>query len=109
MQRGDYKSILHYLALKPGHSGLSFEEFLLYFSNKDIGKLDLAISETILRDAFHQRLGSFYELREISCFGELKMIVNRNVSVEKCDASELSIGKSSHNFTFITPFLNKVI
>ena len=34
MQKSNYKSSLHYLALQPGHSELSFEEFLRYFSNK---------------------------------------------------------------------------
>ena len=71
MQRSDYKSILHYLALQPSSSGLSFDEFLLYFSNKDIGKLELAISESILRDAFLKRLGLFYNHNEITCFEEL--------------------------------------
>ena len=93
MQRDNYKSILHYLALQP-HSGLSFEEFLLYFSNKDIGKLDLAISETILRDAFHKKLASFYNHNNIiTCLGEFKMITNRHVRLEKCKAIEISIGK----------------
>ena len=89
----DYKSSLHYLALQPSQSGLSFEEFLLYFRNKDIGKLDLAISETILRDSFHKRLGSFYNNKEISCLGEFKIISNRRVSLERCEASTVSISK----------------
>ena len=89
----DYKSSLHYLALQPSQSGLSFDEFLLYFSNKDIGKLDFAVSETILRDAFHQRLGSFYNNKEISCLGEFKMISNRRVFLERCEASTVSISK----------------
>ena len=92
MQRSDYKSSLYYLFLQPSHSGLSFEDFLLHFSNKDIGKLDLAISETILRDAFYQRLGSFYNRNIITCQDEFKMIVNRNLSIEKCDAPNVSIG-----------------
>ena len=92
MQRSNYKSSLHYLALQPGHSGLSFEDYLLYFSNKDIGNLDIAISEINLRDAFHQRLGSFYNNNIITCFGEFKMISNRNVPVVKCHAPEVSIG-----------------
>ena len=99
MQRSDYKSSLHYLALKPGHSGLSFEEFLQYLSNKDIGKLDLAISETILRDAFHKRLGSFYNCNLISCIGEFKIIVNHHISIIKCDVPEVSVGKTIHLFS----------
>ena len=83
MQRIDYKSSLHYLALQPSYSGLSFEVFLLYFSSKDIGKLDLAISETNLRDAFHNRLGYFYRHNEITCMGELSLIVNRFRSIHK--------------------------
>ena len=92
MERDNYKSSLHYLALQPGHSGISFEEFLLYFSNRDIGKLDLAISETIVRDAFHKRLGSFYTHNEITCLGEFMMIASRNVSIDKCEAPDVSIG-----------------
>ena len=91
MERANYKSILHYLVLQPSHSGLSFGEFLLYFSNKDIGKIDLTISETILRDAFHQRLGSFYNNNEITCFGEFMMIAKNGVSLEICRASTVSI------------------
>ena len=91
MSINDYKSSFHYLALQAGQSGLSFEEFLLYFSNKDIGKLDLAISETILRQAFYERLGSFYNQNIISCLEEFKMIASRNVSLEKCQAPILSM------------------
>ena len=93
MQGGDYKSSLHYLALQPGHSGLSFEQFLLYFKNKDIGKLDIATSETILRDAFHKRLSSFYNKNEISCLDEFRMIMKNDFSLEKCQAPSLSIGR----------------
>ena len=89
----DYKSILHYLALQPPRIGLSFEEFLLFFTHKDIGKLDVAISETLLRNTFHERLGSFYNSNEISCLGEFKFIINFNLALVKCDASELSIGR----------------
>ena len=92
MERSDYKSILHYLVLQPSSSGLSFDEFLLYFSNKDIGKLDLAIPESILRDAFLKRLAYFYNNNRITCFEELRMIANRHVSIEKCHAPEVSIG-----------------
>ena len=95
------KSALHYLALQPGHSGLSFEEFLLYFLNKDIGKLDLAISETILRDAFHKRLGSFYNNHEISCVGEFRMISKVGVLLALCQAPKVSIGESVHHYSFI--------
>ena len=93
MERDNYKSSLHYLALQPSHSGFTFEEFSLYLSNKDVGKLDLAISETILRDAFHKRLGSFYNNNETTCMGELAMIVSRSVSLIKCAAPYLSISK----------------
>ena len=94
------KSSLHYLALQPGHSGLSFEDFLLYFSNKDIGKLDLAISETILRDAFHERLGSFYNQNEITCMGEFRMIAKRGVFLDECQAPGVSIRTCSILFFF---------
>ena len=95
MSRDDYKSSFHYLALQPGHSGLSFEYFLLYLSNKDIGKLDLAISEPIFRDAFYKRLGSFYNYNEITCLEEFKLIANRSVSVEKFQAPNVSIGNTN--------------
>ena len=92
--KNDYKSSLHYLVLQPGHSGIFFEEFLLFFSNKDIGKLDITISETILRNAFHQRLGSFYNKNIITCMGEFKMIANNLVPLEKCNASSVYVGTS---------------
>ena len=88
--RGDYKSSLHYLVLLPANSGLAFEGFLLYFTNKNIGRLDLAISETILRDAFHKRLGSFYNHNSITWPKELVWISSRSVSVERCDATWIS-------------------
>ena len=99
MERYDYKSSLHYLALQPGHSGVSFADFLLYFSNKDIGKLDLAISETILRDAFYKRLGPFYNHKKITCLDEFKLIVNRRLSIDNCHAPEVSIGNNSFSCT----------
>ena len=104
MQRSDYKSSFHYLALQPSHSGLLFDEFLLYFSNKDIGKLHLAISETVLRDAFHKRLGSFYDTNIISCWDEFKMIVNRCIFLEKCNAPNLLISKNSRYVIYIKLF-----
>ena len=88
-----YNSSLHYLVLQPAHSGLSFEEFLLYFSNKDIGKLEQAISEKSLRDEFHKRLGSFYKHKSITCLGEFRMIVKRKVSVKIINGFNLSISK----------------
>ena len=97
MERDNSKSSLHCLALQPGHSGLSFKEFLLYFSNKDIGKLDLAISEKSLRETFHQRLDSFYNTNIISCFGEFRMIAKGGVLLEKCEAANVSIGKPHLN------------
>ena len=93
--KDSYKSSLHYLALQPGHSGLSFEEFLLYFSNKDIGMLNISISETFLRDAFHQRLGSFYTYNKISCAGEFEMIANTYLMLEKVVAPTVEMSKLS--------------
>ena len=91
--RDDYKSSLHYLVLQPVNSGLSFEGFLLYFTNKDVGKLDLAISETTLRDAFNKRLGSFYNHNKISCPGEFEWISCRKLSIERCDAGGIFLSK----------------
>lgn len=87
-----YKSSLHYLALQPGHSGL-FEEFLLYFSNEDIGKRDLAISEQILRVSFHKGLSSFYNKNIISCLDEIKMIAYRKICLRVCNARYFSISE----------------
>ena len=97
MSRDDYKSSFHFLALQPGHSGLSFDEFLLYLSNIDIGKLDLAISETILRDAFYKRLGFYYDHNGITCLEEFKMVAKRNVSLQRCEAPSVPIGKIIRN------------
>ena len=106
MERDNYKSSLHCLALQPGHSGLSFEEFLLYFSNKDIGKLEQAISENILRETFHERLYSFYNTNIISCFGEFRMIAKGGVPLEKCEAANVSIGKTSLMLLYSHVFVN---
>ena len=92
MQRSDYTSSFHYIVLQPSHAGFSFEDFLRFFVNKDIGKLDLAISDTNLRDAFHKRLGSFYDQNEISCVEELVLVSNRkHLSIVKFQAPSLSI------------------
>ena len=91
--RDDYKSSLHYLVLQPANSGLSFEGFLLYFTNKNIGKLDIAISETILRDAFHKRLGYFYNHNKITCHGEFELLARRSMPVERCDAAGIFLSK----------------
>ena len=84
--RSDYKSSLHYLVLQPASSGLALEYFLLYFTNKNIGRLDLALSETTLRDAFHKRLGSFYKDNSILWPEELDWISGRNMPIDRCDA-----------------------
>ena len=99
MEKRDYKSSLHYLALQPSHSGLPFGDFLLYFPNKDIGKFDCAISETTLRDAFHKSLDSYYIHREITCVGEMNLVLKLNLSLEKCQAPEVSIGKNSYRYS----------
>lgn len=90
--KGDYKSSLHYLVLLPSHSGISFDEFLLYFTNKYIGKLDFALSETNLRFEFHKKLGSFYSHNEITNLDEFRFIVTRSVSISICKAPDISIG-----------------
>ena len=108
MEKDNYKSSLHCLALQPGHSGLSFEEFLLYFSNKDIGKLELAISEKSLRDTFHQRLDSFYNKNIISCFGEFRMIAKGSIPLEKCEAANVSIGKNNLMLLLLDAFVTRL-
>ena len=102
--KDSYKSILHYLILQPNHSGTSLGSSLFYFTNKDINKLHLALSETHLRDAFYQSLGSFYNKNTITCVSELNSIINHSVVLEKCNAPRVSIGKSRYNFEF---FFNK--
>ena len=102
--KDSYQSILHYLILQPKHSGTSLGSFLLYFTNKDISKLHLALSETPLRDAFYQSLGSFYNKNTITCTSELNSISNHSLVLEKCNAPRVSIGKSRYNFEF---FFNK--
>ena len=99
--RGGYNSSFHYLLLLPDNAGQSFKKFLLYFRNKDIGKLDLAISDTILRKEFFRRLGYFYEKRKITSAGEFKMIANRSVSLVTCKTlPDLSISKQIFSITF---------
>ena len=91
--RSLYKSIFHILVLEPGSSGLSFEQFLYYLTNKDIKVLDLAISETILRVEYYKRLGSFYNYNIVTCNDEFKMIVSRGVSFEKFNGPVVFICK----------------
>ena len=91
--KSSFKSILHYLILQPDDSGNSLNQFLLYFTNNDFGKLDLAISETILRDVFHKRAGSFYFYNKINSIEEFKFIVNRGLAIEICDANQNVPGK----------------
>ena len=101
--RGGYNSSFHYLVLLPDNAGQSFEDFLLYFRSKDIGKLDLAISEIILRKEFFRRLGYFYEKRIITCFGEYRMIANRGVSLVTCvTVPDLSISKRIFSYHFLS-------
>ena len=104
--KSDYKSSLHYLALQPNNLEHPFDEFLLYFTNKDIGRLDIAISETILRNEFVKGLNLFYKNNEITCQDEFKMIVNHNVSFEKCIAKTVTICRSEEDVLLLTRFLN---
>ena len=88
------KSVLHYLALQHSQSGLSFEESLLsYLTPKDIGKLDIAISEAPLRKGFHNCLPSYYNKTKVNSIDELKLIVNRRLSLEKFTAPMISVGQ----------------
>ena len=87
------KSVLHYLALQHSQAGLSFEESLLsYLKPNDIGKLDIAISETSLRKEFHNHLHAYYNKNKINSVDELKFIVKRRLSLEKLTAPRISIG-----------------
>ena len=104
--KSDYKSSLHYLALQPNNLEHPFDEFLLYFSNKDIGRLNLAISETILRNEFIKGLNLFYKNNEITCQDEFKMIVNHNISFEKCIAKSITICRSEDDILLLTRLLN---
>ena len=104
--KSDYKSSLHYLALQPNNLEHPFDEFLLYFTNKDIGRLDLAISETILRNEFIKGLNLFYKHNEITCQDEFKMLVNHNISFEKCVAKSITIGRSEEDILLLTRLLS---
>ena len=84
--RDGFKSSLHYILLQPLNSGFSFifNEFLLLLSNKDIGKLDIALSEKVLHDIFIERIGYFYEYNAVKYAGELEMIVKRKIPLTRC-------------------------
>lgn len=77
-----YLSSLHYILLQPPNSGFSFltEQFLLFLSNKDIGKLDITLSKKDMRQAFHSRLGSYYVINDIKSKAELELLVKRSIS-----------------------------
>ena len=81
-----YSSSLHYILLQPHNSGFSFitQQFLLLLSNKDIGKLDITLSDKEMRQAFHSRLGSYYSSNDIKYKGELEFLVKRNIALTRC-------------------------
>lgn len=91
--KNSYKSSLHYLVLQSSHSGLSFEDFLLYFSNRDIGKLNSLTCETVLRDALRERLSSFYSNNKVTSEEEFRLVAACNVVLEKIVAPKLLIGE----------------
>ena len=80
-----YKSSLHYLLLQPNASGFSviIEQFLLFFSNKDIGKLDITLSETCLRQVFFAGLGHYYTINEIKDRNEIVLLAKRKVPMTR--------------------------
>ena len=90
-----YQSSLHYLVLQPGHSGVSFGSFLLFFTNKDIWRLYSSFSEKSLRDALRATLTFYYNHNKIICYKEFKMIACNNVSLEKCIAPTVIIDGES--------------
>ena len=81
-----YSSSLHYILLQPSNSGFSFitEKFLLFLSNKDIGKLDITLSDKDMRRAFYSRLGSYYSFNDIHYKGELEFLAKRNIALTRC-------------------------
>ena len=68
------------------NSGFSFitEQFLLLLSNKDIGKLDISLSDEDMRRAFYSRLGSYYSFNDIKYKGELEFLAKRNIALTRC-------------------------
>ena len=52
--------------------------------NKDICKLDIALSELKLRKTFNKKVGIFYDNNSIYHKSELARIVKRNISLTKC-------------------------
>lgn len=82
----EYKSALHYILLQPLDSGFSdvTDDFLLLLSNKEIGLLDIALSEKVLRDSFFEKAGNYYYYNDISCPSELELVVNRKIAVKRC-------------------------
>lgn len=86
-----YKSALHYVLLRPFESGFPFRAvfphttdcFLLFLTNKELGLLDIALSERAVRKAFHDQLGYYYFYDNITCEGELSMLAKRHIEITR--------------------------
>ena len=80
-----YESALHYILLQPLESGFSYltDGFLRFLTNKELGLLDIALSDKTMRKAFHEQAGYYYCYYNMSCEGELDMLVNRQIQITR--------------------------
>ena len=80
-----YQSALHYILLQPLESGFSYltDGFLRFLTNKELGLLDIALSDKAMREAFHEQAGYYYCYYNISCDGELDMLVDRQIQITR--------------------------
>ena len=91
--KDSYQSSLHYLALQPGHSGVPFQSFLLFFTDKDVWRLYSSFSEKSLRDSLRASLTFYYNHNKFICCKEFKMIACNSISLEKCIAPTVVMGQ----------------
>ena len=92
-----YLSPLHYFLSQPEGVSFKYIDFFLYFTNAELGKLDIAISEVSLRKIFIKRVGLYYNHNPIISRSEFDWILSRNISLTKC------------KFDFIFPGITTVI
>ena len=64
-----------------------------YLSNREISKLDRAITEILLRKVFFSQVGQFYEKKNIMSKGELDWILSRNIKLTSCHVAFTSRSK----------------
>lgn len=58
--------------------------FFSYLTNRELGKLDITISDKNLRKLYHQYASIFYLNNQVQSLDELKWIMTRRIVLTKC-------------------------